>query len=148
MGSPSYPSERGIPVHPRELDLPPSTMEPDDPTSYSIHHLLFPASWYLGDSAVFATLRNLESLQIKLPLDQHNTGPHALHTKYGPPRKPSVREALAYIERALLCGDNLRYGSIGRFTLIPLTEAFVELLFQEEYMTPQQFQGLAAELAF
>lgn len=132
MGSVSYPSRHGIPVHPQELELLPPRPEPDDPSSYSIHHLLFPAKWYTG--IIFGTLRDLESMQVDLPLRQHNTGKNTLHSIYGPPRKPSVNEAVGYIREAFARGERLRYGSIGDSDLKPFTERLLDqIMFEAAY---------------
>ena len=102
-----YPSREGVPVHPDELNLAPSRLDPDSGYNYNNHHLYFNKSSYLGDS-IFTDLRNLESSQVRMLKDQHNMGKYALHTLYLPPERPTLEQAMDTLEMAYATGEKLK----------------------------------------
>ena len=84
-----YPTGRnGMSLPVCELELPPSKLDLREDHSWNNHHMQWERRKY-GQHLIYQTLRNLDRLQIVLPVDVHNS----LHDKYSPPEMPSLKQA-------------------------------------------------------
>jgi len=93
-----YPSRNGIPIPIYELDLPPSNCE-----ILNNHHNCWTARKF-GQSILFLAVRNLETHQFLMPVDQHAY----LHSVYDPPELPTPQQAINELERALDAAESLK----------------------------------------
>lgn len=100
------PNRDGWPIHPRELDLPKTNLEPTSIYSYNNHHRFWPAR-HLGKFVIGQTLRDLEDSQVILPKDVHK----AYHDRYEPAPLPDLHEVMERLDDAYHAQELLRYGS-------------------------------------
>lgn len=115
-----WPSRDGLPAPAHEVLLPESKL-PDRPWNKNNHHLLFPRCRYMAGGIIYATLRDLDSMQVDLPKDVHNQGKHTLHTWYQAPHIPSPGRAVDYLLEAFERGEELRYGCSRDPQYLPFT---------------------------
>ena len=83
-----YPTRNGITIPPSELELPPSRLDLSKEHSWNNHHRQWERKKY-GRCLIYQTLRNLDRLQVVMPVDVHN----ALHDIYSPPKMPTLKQA-------------------------------------------------------
>jgi hypothetical protein len=100
------PNRDGWPIHPRELDLPKTNLDPTSIYSYNNHHRFWPAR-HLGKFVIGQTLRDLEDSQVVLPKDVHK----AYHDRYEPAPLPDLHEVMERLDDAYHAQELLRYGS-------------------------------------
>jgi hypothetical protein len=87
------PNRDGWPIHPRELDLPKTNLDPTSIYSYNNHHRFWPAR-HLGKFVIGQTLRDLEDSQVVLPdlhevMERLDDAYHAQELlRYGSAREP------------------------------------------------------------
>jgi len=124
-----YPSRNELPVPVEELHLAPSSLDSEETLNLSNHHMLFPIDRYRND-LIFASLRNLERLQVVLLRDQHMIGRTALHSLYRPPVVPSHKKAMEVLEETFLLGEKFKVWDpeAKTHTLIPFSEEHWEAL--------------------
>lgn len=105
-----YPSRRGVPINPAELDFSDSQLDPDDPETIRNHHAAYESRKY-GCSVLLSTFCNLATNQYGLPLDTHQE----LHLRYDPPVMPTIEQAYSLIRDERDQGGRvLRYGSYNK----------------------------------
>ena len=83
-----YPTRNGIAIPPSELELPESHLDLRADYSWNNHHMEWERRKY-GKHIIYQTLRNLDRLQVVMPVDVHN----ALHDTYTPPKMPTLKQA-------------------------------------------------------
>ena len=105
-----WPSRNGLPAHPSIVELPPSRL-PNREHNLNNHHLLFPRRRYEMGGIIYATLRDLDAMQVDMPKDVHNTGKNTLHCLYGPPQMPTPGRAVDFILDQFEAGESLRTGT-------------------------------------
>jgi len=125
-----YPSRYGLPVPVTEIELP-STRLRDVDHNKNNHHLLFPRKRYELGGIIYATLRDLDSMQQLLPRDVHNVGKPNLHTIYSPPSIPKPITAIDYICEANARGEKLKVGSMGVFEYRELDDGLMQAILKE-----------------
>jgi hypothetical protein len=103
-----YPVDsEGLPIHPRELDLPQSTLNPNRPQNFNNHHFAFTARRF-GRLAISQTFRDLDINQMVMPKDVHGE----LHREYNEMKyMPHLATMLEVIEAQRFVPEALRYGS-------------------------------------
>lgn len=106
MELPPYPTRNGLPLSVEEIGLAPSAL-PLDQQILSNHHYLFDGYLYAPDF-ILNSLRNLETMQIRLAEDQHRLGKTALHNMYGPPPVPSHTVAMNRLDEAFQSGERFK----------------------------------------
>lgn len=94
----TYPTRNGIAIPVWDLALPPARGR-----ERNNHHLEFTAK-ALGRTAVTQALRDLERLQVVLPVNQHNW----IHDTYGPPEFPTEEQAALEVIRAYDQGEQFK----------------------------------------
>lgn len=125
-----YPSRNGLPLPVIDVDLPESRLPyPDRHTNN--HHLLFPRKRYELGGIIYATLRDLESMQYLMPKDVHNIGKLTLHTMYSPPRMPKPLVAVDYICEVYEQGERLQLGPAGDFVHTDLNDGLMRAILKE-----------------
>lgn len=100
------PNRDGWPIHPRELGLPRTRLDPTDIYSFNNHHRLWTAK-HCAKFVIAQTLRDLEDSQTILPRDVHKE----YHDRYDPPPLPDIDEAMQRLDDAYHAEELLRYGS-------------------------------------
>lgn len=100
------PNRDGWPIHPRELSLPKTNLDPTNIYSYNNHHRFWPAR-HLGKFVIGQTLRDLEDSQVVMPKDVHK----AYHDRYEPAPLPDLHEVMQRLDDAYHTEELLRYGS-------------------------------------
>lgn len=98
----------GLPVDPSELDLRPSTLNPNNQRNWSNHHLAWERRRYELGGVVLRTFRNMEGMQVDMLNDQHNYGKFALHTLFDPPRIPDPAVMIDFILNSVEHGEQMR----------------------------------------
>lgn len=98
-----YPTHNGIAVSPLLLDLPDSRYGWDTRKHQSNHHLEY-TSRQFGRTAVHQCLRDLERLQLPMPVDVHIW----LHDTYDPPKLPTETQAAMEVIDAHEHGERLK----------------------------------------
>ena len=100
------PNRDGWPVHPRELELPHTTLDPGKIESFNNHHRFWTRK-NMGRLVTTQTLRDLEDSQTILPKDTHAI----YHALYTPPPLPSMSDMMERLQDAYDAEELLRYGS-------------------------------------
>lgn len=119
-----YPTRKGIAVPTREVWLPESRLNPNNPHNYNLHHREFTIR-KMAKFTITRLLKDLEGTHELLLKDIHNMGRHTLHTIYGPPRFPTPAEAMDRLDEAYEMGEmlELRNYDTGHYDLFPFTKA-------------------------
>lgn len=117
------PHFEGFAICPTELILPESRLDLSNEYSYNNHHRMWTARKF-GRSALFQTLRDLESSQVILPKDVHA----AYHKRYSPPPMPTPLKALDRIQDAYDRNERLRYGSAREPEYTPIIDGLLKRL--------------------
>ena len=107
----AIPTLHGVAISPFELGLPESHLDLSNDRNWNNHHQAFAARAF-GSLALFQTFRDLERHQFIMPVDQHDT----LHRLYGPPKMPTIKEAMDVVVEAYEGSERLRRGSAGNPT--------------------------------
>lgn len=100
------PNREGWPIHPRELDLPKTNLDPADIYSFNNHHRFWTAR-HCARFVISQTLRDLEDSQVVMPKDVHK----AYHDRYEPAPLPDLHEVMERLDDAYHAEELLRYGS-------------------------------------
>jgi hypothetical protein len=103
------PHNFGIPVDPRELDLPESRLNLDDSRNWNLHHWNYSAS-KMARFVMSRTLRNLDNFQSPLPKDVHTI----LHQRYDSTVMPDPTIIMDVLDQARQEQVPLRYGTLHR----------------------------------
>lgn len=132
----AYPTRNEVPISTRELELRPSSLDPEDPRNWNNHHLYYNKGLYLGGhSLILCTLRNMEGSQEMMLRDQHmrELSRFALHSIYGPFEPPSFGTALDVIESGIMLGEQQKiYDPDQRgYIRVPVTDIHWKQLLME-----------------
>lgn len=106
-----YPTRNGIAIPVKEIYLPQSKLDLDDPHNENLHHGEWTARQF-GRSILFSTVRNIAITQTILPIDIHNY----LHSHYDPPKQPTARQAIEMVDNSYHNKDELRIRRNGKYT--------------------------------
>lgn len=99
----------GIPVDPRELDMPVTMMDIEFQNEVNNHHMMWMRKLF-GRTAISQTFRDLNINQLVWPKDTHNT----FHALYDPIKTlPDPVAMLDIIDEQRQMNGLLRYGSAG-----------------------------------
>ena len=113
-----YPTRNGISISSSELELPPSRLNLSNEKNFNNHHLEWTRK-AMAKSAILQTLRDLEWMQERQPLDVHNW----IHQEYSPPKMPTPSQAMARIAMGYDIGEALNVRQTGSgYIKRPLTE--------------------------
>lgn len=99
----AYPTRNGIAVPVFEINLPSSTVDPENPDNFNNHH----NEWTrrrMGELSVTQALRDLERHQFVMPIDVHNW----LHANYSQPEMPTTQQAAIEVIDAYDKGEQFR----------------------------------------
>lgn len=107
-----YPTRGGLPIHPRELDIP-STLYTGLENNH--HHCFTLAR--MSNFLVTQTLRDLEAYQTVMDVAQHNW----LHDRFSQPTL-SLNSAYDRVHEAYDDGELLRLGSAKHYQLVPIDD--------------------------
>lgn len=122
-----YPTVNGFPVHPYELELPPSRFNENRQYDFNNHHLCYTAR-RMGQFVLTQTWRDLDENQLVLPKDTHAV----LHDRYDPPRElPGILDLVNHLDEAYDAGKLLRYGSANNPTYKTITPELRSLYLAE-----------------
>lgn len=121
------PHRNGFPVHPKELDLPKTELNPVRAENYNNHHRIWPAR-IAGRLMLTQTLRDLKDSQVVMPKDVHAI----YHDRYDPPPLPSIEDTMQRLDDAYHKGELLRYGTANRPTYKPISDILWQKL-NDEY---------------
>lgn len=123
-----YPTRCGRPIHPDELGLSASRMNPENPHNKDNHHMGYYGHAILKASGLILMYHNLEILQVGLMKDTHH---QVLHPMYTNPELPTPEQAFDLIDDQYEYDGNFRYGSLLNPTITPITRQDVEAAFRE-----------------
>jgi len=101
-----YPTIHGVPVSYKDLYLPDSRLNPNQPRNYNNHHSVFPRRTYkkIGGLILLETFRNIETHIPHILLDTHEL----IHQEYDPPKMATWGQMMDEIERAKDAGEKLK----------------------------------------
>lgn len=115
-----YPTHQGMPINPRELDIPESNLDPENPYTKNNHHGCYFARSF-GEIALFRYFRDLEMNQFVIPMDQHNW----IHSHYDQTPLPRPIQAMSALSMAYDLQSEgkpaLKYGSANNPHFVLLT---------------------------
>ena len=121
-----YPTRNGISIPSSELGLPATRLDLERPFTTNNHHRQWSAR-SMGRFLITKTLRDLEGLQEKLPIDVHTY----LHKIYEPPKFPTIDEAMERVMQAYDSGEQLQIKADIGYELRPITDDLVNKLNRE-----------------
>lgn len=111
------PHRNGFPIHPRELDLPKTVLNPSRTESFNNHHRFW-TSKEMGRLIMTQVLRDLKESQVILPKDTHAI----YHDRYTPAPIPPLGDIMNRLDEAYAREELLRYGTAANPTYKVLTE--------------------------
>jgi len=121
MSELAYPTRNGLAIHPMELELPESHLNPESTRNWNHHHMQWTRKQY-GKQFLYFAFRSIETRQLHMLVDQHDW----VHQEYDPPVMPTIQQALKEIERAKDAGEmlNLRQPAKakGTYSREPITD--------------------------